>query len=252
MLNARCAAAVLMLLLAAPAGAQVKVLYDTFPVGNPGNSGRIIGFFPRISPPPDRSDQFADPFVVPVGEGDYLLEHLTLRLAADSVQLGEDLFLGPLLVRLLDDGADEPGEVLASWQVAAAPLFNFVTLRPRFANVDVVRPEDEILLEEGRTYWVSVSMVALLRKGLWGKALEEEFDHDTWRHARTNDPQPEWLLPPCNFPELPPEPCPDPLGLMRVEAIPVPEPSATVLALASLGAVIGLARRRRFVRARRD
>lgn len=216
MLKALCAAAVL-LLLATPA-AVAEVLYDTYPDDIAGNQNRIIGFLRTF--PAGRSDQWADPFLVPV-DGDYELDLLTLRLTTKAV----NNLVGDMVVRLLVDGIDSPGPVLTSWQVPWAPLLD----RP----TDVPLAGEATLLEAGQRYWIAVAMAANQTQGLWGKAqLTSSLD---WRWAQNRFPEPGWLFPPSA----------QPLGLLRVEATRVPEPAATLLALVGLGAVGALARRER-------
>jgi hypothetical protein len=216
MLKARCAAAVLLLLVAPAAIAEV--LHDTFPDDLPGNPNRIIGIL--VSFPQSRSDQWADPFQVPI-DGDYLLDRLTLRLTVKAVE-GR---VGDMEVRLLDDGNNAPGVVLESWRVPWAPILD----RP----TEVALAGESTLLEAGHTYWVAVAMASNQTQGLWGKA--ELTSSVEWRWAMTRVAEPIWLLPPSV----------QPLGLLRVEATPVPEPSATALALAGLAAASALAGRRR-------
>ena len=226
------------------AGAQAPVvLHDTFPLDGPTSKNRILGCFGTVPNPcdnatQDASFQWADWFQV--SGGDYTLGSVALRFTTSG---------GNILVRLWDDAGGVPGSVLEELPAIPGP-FNVPTGVTK-ETASVAEP----LLLEGGVYWISVAMENPLQTAAWRKAdlalAPGPLVSDELVFANANDEVTpgEWLLVASDTGDIDGDGDQDPLpgayfGVMKITAIPVPEPGALLAQSVALAVVALLVRGR--------
>jgi len=188
-------------LLAGPAIAQERPVYDTYIFGDE-QPDRLVGTGQGLL----NSLQYADPFVMTGGDG--RLARLTVRLKTRQTGFeGTDV-----LVQLREDTAGFPGPVLESWVVA-----NDTEDFTDFPLESLLDP----LLFDGATYWVNVAAAEDAGFGAWAVAETNTLD---WLFAFSRNEDPVWMEPAQNW-------ALDDLGMALVE---VPEPAPAALALMAL------------------
>jgi hypothetical protein len=178
-----------LLLLGAlgPAPASAVVVYETYSLGNDNMSALL------------NPVQYAYPF--DVSGGNFPLEMITLSLFANTSP-------GPaFILRLRDDDAGEPGNILEEWDFQGLPM----TVVTDVEFVSVVTPT----LLDGQRYWVNLTVESGIG-GSWRGTGTETAD---MKFAQTLGPNPVWLDPNPDFV----------LPRMMVEA---PEPGQALLAAA--------------------
>jgi hypothetical protein len=228
------------------ASAQAPVvLHDTFPLDGPSSKNRLVGCTipsPCDDPVTDDSFQWADWFQV--SGDDYTLDTVSLRFTVSG---------GNILVRLWDDAGGVPGSVLEELPAIPGP-FN-VPLGVIKETASVTEP----LLEEGKVYWISVAMENPLQVAAWRKAdlptSPGPLVSDELVFAQANDEVTpgEWFLLPPDTGDIDGDGDQDPLpgayfGVMKITAIPAPEPGVLLAQSAALAVVGLLVRRRRRTR----
>jgi hypothetical protein len=221
------------------ASAQAPVvLHDTFPFDGPSSKNRLVGCFGTVPNPcdnatQDASFQWADWFQV--SGGDYTLDTVSLRFTSSG---------GNILVRLWDDAGGVPGSVLEELPAIPGPFSVPLGVIKETASVT------EPLLEEGGVYWISVAMENPLQSAAWRKAdlltAPGPLVSDELVFANANDEVTpgEWTLVGSDTGDIDGDGDQDPLpgaffGVMKITAIPAPEPGVLLAQSAAL-AVVGL------------
>jgi hypothetical protein len=201
-----------LLLLALTAGgsaARAAVVYDTYGLGIGGNSA-IVGQFNS------RDFQWAYPFDIEAGTGNVPLESITVRLRHSPDPLAQP---GDFTLRLREDDAGLPGDVLESW--------TFPNVLADATDVQFVSVTTPVLLE-GSTYWLNMKVEEGTGFGLWLCAEPESEDVLT---AETGVLNPTWV-PPVT-------------PLLALATVEVPEPSHALLAVAGVLVLAPFRRRTR-------
>jgi hypothetical protein len=217
------------------------VIWDTFAFDGPTNRNRVVGCLSACDDPlTDASFQWADWFLV--SGGDHTLDAVALRFVNAS---------GHIVVRLWDDAGGVPGTLLEELPAIPGPFTSMGGVDKETQSVT------EPTLLDGEVYWISVAMQDPLKNAAWRKA-------DLARPPPAPLVSDELMFAPTNEEPLPDEWSPlapdegdvdgdgdqDPLpgayfGVMRVTAIPAPEPELVLLHASALALVGALARGRR-------